>query len=188
MRWNVILANAVYVVVAGRHTVHGGWLRRRHHWHHRTWDGLHWSTCCRATQSLRSSLRLHWFVAWLLHNLCLRAVNVDSSHCLLYAHIWFLYTSHKTHTHPFNSPLSKTAQVSRYQKCKTNLDFTEARDSGSGFSWAICKSAPRCRQTTMPAPHRSVYYRPDALPATQPTVSMHWRQHHIKHNSKNKTN
>ena len=114
----MFLANAVYVVVAGRHTVHGGWLRRRHHWHHRSWDGLHWSTCCRATQSLRSSLRLHWFVAWLLHNLCLRAVHVDSSPCLLYAHIWFLYTSHKTHTHPFNSPLSKTTQVSRYRNVK----------------------------------------------------------------------
>ena len=33
-----------------------------------------------------------------------------------------------THTHPFNSPLSGTTRVSRYQKGKTNLDFTEARD------------------------------------------------------------
>ena len=28
--------------------------------------------------------------------------------------------------------------------------------SGSGISWAICKSAPRSRQTTTPAPHHSV--------------------------------
>ena len=28
---------------------------------------------------------------------------------------------------------------------------------GSGFSWAICKSAPRSRQITMPAPHHSVF-------------------------------
>ena len=34
-----------------------------------------------------------------------------------------------THTHPFNGPLFGTTRVSRYQKCKTNLDFTEARDS-----------------------------------------------------------
>ena len=34
-----------------------------------------------------------------------------------------------THTHPFNGPLSGTTQVSWYQKGKTNLDFTEARDS-----------------------------------------------------------
>ena len=34
-----------------------------------------------------------------------------------------------THTHPFNGPFSGTTQVSRYQKGKTSLDFTEARDS-----------------------------------------------------------
>ena len=28
--------------------------------------------------------------------------------------------------------------------------------SGSGISWAICKSAPRSRQITTPAPHHSV--------------------------------
>ena len=33
------------------------------------------------------------------------------------------------HTHPFNGPFSGTTWVSRYQKGKTNLDFTEARDS-----------------------------------------------------------
>ena len=33
------------------------------------------------------------------------------------------------HTHPFNGPLSGTTRVSRYQKGKTNLDFSEARDS-----------------------------------------------------------
>jgi len=45
--------------------------------------------------------------------------------------------------------------------------------SGSGISWAICKSAPRSRQTTTIAPHHSVFYTPDALPATQPTASKH---------------
>jgi len=34
-----------------------------------------------------------------------------------------------THTHTFNGPFSRTTRVSRYQKGKTNLDFTEARDS-----------------------------------------------------------
>ena len=32
-------------------------------------------------------------------------------------------------THTFNCPLSGTTRVSRYQKGKSNLDFTEARDS-----------------------------------------------------------
>ena len=48
--------------------------------------------------------------------------------------------------------------------------------TGSGISWAICKSAPCSRQITMPAPHHSVFSRPDALPAAQPTASKHWRQ------------
>ena len=45
--------------------------------------------------------------------------------------------------------------------------------SGSGISWAVCKSAPRSRQVTMPAPHHSVFYRPHALLAAQPTASKH---------------
>ena len=43
--------------------------------------------------------------------------------------------------------------------------------SGSGISWTICKSAPRSRLITTPAPHHSVFYRPDALPAAKPTAS-----------------
>jgi len=35
----------------------------------------------------------------------------------------------RTRTHPFNGPFSRYTQLSRYQKGKTNLDFTEARDS-----------------------------------------------------------
>jgi len=38
-------------------------------------------------------------------------------------------TDQHTHTHPFNGPFSGTTRVSWYQKGKTNLDFTEARDS-----------------------------------------------------------
>ena len=35
----------------------------------------------------------------------------------------------QAHTRTFNCPLSRTTRVSWYQKGKTNLDFTEARDS-----------------------------------------------------------
>ena len=48
--------------------------------------------------------------------------------------------------------------------------------SGSGISWAICKSAPCFRQTTTPAPHHLLFYRPDALSAAQPRASKHRRQ------------
>jgi len=33
-------------------------------------------------------------------------------------------------TYTFNYPFSRTTHVSQYQKGKTDLDFTEARDSG----------------------------------------------------------
>ena len=48
--------------------------------------------------------------------------------------------------------------------------------SGSGISWPMCKSAPRSRRITMPAPHHSVFYRPNALPAAKPAASKEWRQ------------
>jgi len=45
-------------------------------------------------------------------------------------HIYlFLHNLTHTHTHTFNSPFSGTTWVSQYQKDKTNLDFTKARDS-----------------------------------------------------------
>ena len=42
--------------------------------------------------------------------------------------------THPFNTHPFNGPFSVTTRVSRYQKDKTNLDFTEARDSESQWN------------------------------------------------------
>ena len=62
------------------------------------------------------------------------------------------------HTHPFNSPLSRTTWLSRYQKGKPIwILLKQETVSGSGISWAICKSAPRSRQITTPEPHHSVF-------------------------------
>jgi len=81
-----------------------------------------------------------------------------------------------TYIHPFNGPLSGSTQVSQYQKGKTIwILLKQEAVSGNGISWAICKSAPCSRQITKPAPHHLVFYRPDALPVTQPTPSKHWR-------------
>ena len=82
-----------------------------------------------------------------------------------------------THTHPFNGPLSGTTRVSWYQKGKTNRDFTEARDSE--WQWhqlgriQVCTALQTDSHASTP-PLSS--YRPDALPAAQPTASKHWRQ------------
>ena len=67
------------------------------------------------------------------------------------------------HYNRFTAPrtVSGTTRLSRYQKGKTregktNLDLLEQEIvSGSGISWAICKSAPRPRQVTTPASHYS---------------------------------
>jgi len=81
-----------------------------------------------------------------------------------------------THIHPFNGPLWGATRVSRYQRGKTNLDFTEARDSEWQWHQLGYMSVCTLLQTDNHASiHHSVCYRPDALPAAQPTASKHWR-------------
>ena len=46
-----------------------------------------------------------------------------------YNHQNMIYVRLNTHAHPFDCLFSGTTRMSRYQKGKTNLDFTEARDS-----------------------------------------------------------
>jgi len=83
------------------------------------------------------------------------------------------HTHAHTHTHPFNGPLSGTTQVSRYQKGKTNLDFTEVRNSE--WQWhqlghmRICTSLQTNNHASTPP---LSFYRPDAVPAAQSTEGM----------------
>jgi len=76
-----------------------------------------------------------------------------------------VHTRTHTHTRPFNGPLSRTTQVSRYQKGKTNVDFTEARDSE--WQWhqlshmQVCTSLQTDNNASTPP---LSFYRPDALP------------------------
>ena len=80
-----------------------------------------------------------------------------------------------THTHTFNGPLSGTTWVSRYQKGKTNVDFTEARDSE--LQWhqlghmQVCTSLQTDNHASTPP--LSFLQAMDALPAAQPTASQH---------------
>ena len=57
----------------------------------------------------------------------------DGSRCIWTAEMMLEFSSTvlciHTYTHPFNGPLSGTTRVSLYQKGKTNVHFTEARDS-----------------------------------------------------------
>jgi len=86
-----------------------------------------------------------------------------------------------THTHPFNDPFSGTTWVRRYQKGKTNLDFTEARDSERQWHQLGHMQVCILLQTDNHAstPPLKFFYRPDALPAAQPTASKHCKAIHI---------
>ena len=89
-----------------------------------------------------------------------------------------------THTHPFNGPFSELPRWAGTRKGKPIWILLKHETvSGSGISWAMCKSPPRSRQITTPAPHHSVFYRPGALLAAQPTVSKHWRQYILIQNT-----
>ena len=77
-----------------------------------------------------------------------------------------------THTHPFNGPLSGTTQVSRYQKGKTNLDFTEARDSE--WQWHQLGSMQVCTslQTDNHASTPPLSFLQAGCPSCRPTNSV----------------
>ena len=66
----------------------------------------------------------------------------------------FLFTAH---THPLNGPFSETTRVSRYQKGKTNLDFTEARQ------WVAVASV---------GPYASLHLAPYRQPRQHPTTQL----------------
>ena len=69
-------------------------------------------------------------------------------------------------SNPFNGPFPGLPRWAGTRKVKPIwILMNQETVSGSGISWAVCKFAP----------HHSVFYRPDALPAAQPTASKQWR-------------
>jgi len=57
----------------------------------------------------------------------------------------------------------------------TILDFTGTRDDGVAVASAgpYANHSHLAPEITTPAPHHSFFFRPDALPAAQPTASKH---------------
>ena len=91
-------------------------------------------------------------------------------------HVFQGYVLPDTHTHPFNGSFSGTTRVSRYQKGKTNLDFTEARDSE--WQWhqlghmQVCTSLqtdnhPSCHPTNSVKALKAMF-----LPGSEETLSV----------------
>ena len=79
---------------------------------------------------------------------------------------WHRHTHTRTHTHTRLTALcpglpgwAGTRNVKPFW-----ILLKQETVSGSGISWAVCKYAPRSRQITTPAPHYSVFYRPDGFP------------------------
>ena len=91
----------------------------------------------------------------------------------IYCSLPVKHTHTHTHTHPFNGPnLSRTTQASRYQKGKTNLDFTEARDSE--WHWhqlghmQVCTSLQTDNHTSTPP----LSFLQAGCPSCRPTNSV----------------
>jgi len=77
-----------------------------------------------------------------------------------------------TYTHPFNGPLSRTTQVSRYQKGNINLDFSEARDSEwQWHQWGhmqVCTSLQTANHASTPL----LCFLQAGCPSCRPTDSV----------------
>jgi len=73
---------------------------------------------------------------------------------------------------PFNGPFSGNTQVSRYQKGKTNLDFTEARDSE--WQWHQLRHMQVCTslQTDNHASTPPLTFLQAGCPSCRPTNSV----------------
>ena len=77
----------------------------------------------------------------------------------------------KTHTHPFHGPFPGLPGWAGTRKVKPIwILLKQETVSGSGISWAICKSAPRSRQITTPAP--TTQFFTDRMPSCRPTNSV----------------
>ena len=89
-----------------------------------------WSSCVSSVNQVSRELVRLSHTRNHLHSQQVKQIWI-SFHGLLFSACYCCFCGNHTHTHthPFNGPFSGTTQVSRYQKDKTNLDFTEARDS-----------------------------------------------------------
>ena len=82
----------------------------------------------------------------------------------------------RTHTHTHTRLMTLCPRPPRWAAGtrKVNpiwISLKQETVSGSGISWAVCKSAPRSRQITTPATHHSVFLQA-GCPSCRPTNSV----------------
>ena len=108
-----------------------------------------------ATASIDNREQRYTMTSLRMHN---SRVQMSQKHITIHTH---------THTHPFNGPFSGTTQVSQYQKGKPIwILLKQETVSGSGISWAICKSAPCSRQ--IPCQHPTTQFFTGRMPFLPP--------------------
>ena len=97
-----------------------------------------------------------------------KSVSVLNSYYII---MTFVALTH-THTHPFNGPFSGTTWVSQYQKGKTNLDFTEARDSEWQWHQLGCMQVCTLLQTDNHTSTQTHLFLQAGCPSCHPTNSV----------------
>jgi len=103
------------------------------------------------TADVAKKLRLHCLSSKILLSEIEVATVLVLCHSVLRLSVCVCLTH--THTHPFNGHFSGTTRVSRYQKAKTNLDFTEASDSE--WQWRQLEHMQVC--TSLQTDNHSVF-------------------------------
>jgi len=118
------------------------------------------------------STHFHWTwlctsIAFFTETFCWWRINIGN----------YLSLGSQTHTQPFNGPFSRTTWVGRYQKDKPF--WILLKQEMTGWQWhqpdhmqIICTSLQSDIHASTSSLH--IFYRPDALPAAQPTPSQHW--------------
>ena len=100
--------------------------------------------------------------------------NISISDASKTSQIYFRVPLKYKHKYQVHTHIRLATQVSWYEKGKTNVDFTEARDSE--WQWHQLGSIQVC--TSLQTDNRAStsplsFYRPDAVPAAQTTASKH---------------
>ena len=84
----------------------------------------------------------------------------------------YAHTHARTHARTFNGPFTGTTQVGRYQKGKTNLDFTEERDSEWQWHQLIYMQICTLLQTDNHASTSPLSFLQAGCPSCHPTNSI----------------
>jgi len=124
----------------------------------RRWLIKHWRQLV-VTQLTATRVVTRWLLA--PHNHSHLPRNIQSSISL-----------HHGYTHPFKGHFSRTTEVGRYQKGKTNLDFTKARDSEWQWHQLVHVQVCTSLQTDNHASTSPLSFLQAGCPSCRPTNSI----------------